>query len=184
MVLELLAPICEKKQHPQLWLFSTRSVLPCSRWACRQTLHQSFPSPVWLSLSLTDTGILLVPPGSTTKAGWRRTRGRPDGIPDWLSSIPPRPWCDLPSSLMPPRVEQGSFPRIFAKLGLLGKHPSFYASAHSWVQSWPLKKQRVIKGQTTTKMSLLSVTTPGHRTAKEVVEGWPARKGWFSSSCY
>ena len=109
-----------KKQHPQPWLFSTRSVLPCSRWACRQTLHQSFPSPVQLSLSLTDTGILLVPPGSTTKVGWRRTRGRPDGIPDWLSSIPPRPWFDLPSSLMPPRVEQGSFPRMFAKLGLLG----------------------------------------------------------------
>ena len=29
------------------------------------------------------------------------------------------------------------------------------------------------------KMSLLGVTTPVYVIAKEVVEGWPARKEWF-----
>ena len=46
-----------------------RSVPPCSRWGYRQTLLRSFPSLVGLSLSLTDAGILLVLPGSATKAG-------------------------------------------------------------------------------------------------------------------
>ena len=32
-----------------------------------------------LSLSLTDMGALLDPPGSTTEVGWRCTRDRPDG---------------------------------------------------------------------------------------------------------
>ena len=62
VVLELLAPICKrKKQHPQPWLLSTGDVPPCYRCGCRQTFHQSFPSLVRLSLSLSDAGILLVP---------------------------------------------------------------------------------------------------------------------------
>ena len=79
--LKLLAPICKRKKSDQRHL-STGGVPLCSRWGCRQTLHQSFPSLVGLSLSLTDTGAILVPPGSTTKMGWRCTRGIPDGIPD------------------------------------------------------------------------------------------------------
>ena len=78
--LELLAPICkkEKNQRP----LSTGGVPPCSRLGCRQTLHQSFSFLFELSLSLTDAGDLLIPPGSTTETGWRCTRDRPDGIPD------------------------------------------------------------------------------------------------------
>ena len=79
--LELLAPICKREKSDQSPL-STGVVPPCSRWGCRQTLHQSFSFPVGLSLSLTDTGNILIPPGSTTQMGWRCTRGRPDGIPD------------------------------------------------------------------------------------------------------
>ena len=55
---------------------------------------------------------------------------------------------------------------------------------HSWVQSWPQQKQWVIKGWTTIKKSLLSVTTPVSVIAKEVVEDQPANKKWFFSSSY
>ena len=57
----------EKKsdQHP----LSTAAVPPCSRWGCRQNLHQSFSFLVRLSLSFTDTGDILVPPHSTTEMG-------------------------------------------------------------------------------------------------------------------
>ena len=48
--LELLAPICKKGKRDQHHL-STRSIPPCSRWGCRQTFHQSFPSlPPYSSL--------------------------------------------------------------------------------------------------------------------------------------
>ena len=57
---------------------------PYSRWEWRQTFHQSFPSLARLSLSLTDAGALLIPSASTHKAGWRHTRGIPDGIPNWF----------------------------------------------------------------------------------------------------
>ena len=78
-------------------IFSTRGIPPCSRWGCRQSLHesfsflvllslslrhQSFSFLVWLSLSPTDTGTILVPPASTTEVGWRCIRCIPDGIPD------------------------------------------------------------------------------------------------------
>ena len=79
--LQLLAPICKTEKSEQRHL-STGGVSPCSRWGCRQILHQSFPSLVGLCLSLTDAVISLVPPGSTTKTGWRYTSSRPDGIPD------------------------------------------------------------------------------------------------------
>ena len=70
VVLNWLAPICKrKKQDPQLWLLCTGGIPPCSRWGYRQTFH--LPSLVGLGLSLTDIGTKLVPPGSTTKAGWR-----------------------------------------------------------------------------------------------------------------
>ena len=80
--LKLLAPICKRENKNDQCHLSTGGILPCPRWGCRQILHQSFPSPVGLSLSLTDAGNLLAPPSSTTEMGWRCTRGRPDGIPD------------------------------------------------------------------------------------------------------
>ena len=39
--LELLAPICKREKSDQRHL-STRSIPPCSRGGCRQTLYQSF----------------------------------------------------------------------------------------------------------------------------------------------
>ena len=41
--LELLAPICKREKSDQQHL-STRGIPLCSRWGCRQTFHQSFPS--------------------------------------------------------------------------------------------------------------------------------------------
>ena len=79
--LELLTPICKREKSDQYHL-STGGVPPCSRWGCRQTVHQSFSFLVRLSLSLTVSGATLVPPRSTTETGWGCTRGRPDGIPD------------------------------------------------------------------------------------------------------
>ena len=78
--LELLAPICKKEKSDQHHL-STRCIPPCSRWEYRQILHRSFSSLIRLSLSLTDAGTIVVPPGSTTEVGCRCTRGRPDGLP-------------------------------------------------------------------------------------------------------
>ena len=70
VVLELLAPsVREEKVTSTAVALSTRGIPPYSRWGCRQTLHQSFPSLVGLSRSLTDTGAILFPPGSTTKTG-------------------------------------------------------------------------------------------------------------------
>ena len=123
MVLELLPPICkrEKKQHPQPWLFSTRSALPCSRWGYRQTLHRSFPSlvcPLPTQVSC--------PSRSTTEVAWRRTRGRPDGIPDSCPVPYHQHLCLVfPFPLIPPRVEPSSFPRMFPKVGLLGEVSMF-----------------------------------------------------------
>ena len=114
-----------KKRHPQPWFFSTRGVLPCSRWGCMQTVPQRFPSLVRLCQSLTDAGISLVPLGSTTEAGWRCAGGRPDSIPGCCSSTPPKPLFDWPFPLMPSGVEQSSFPRMFPKLGLLGEASVF-----------------------------------------------------------
>ena len=79
--LELLAPICKREKSDQCHL-SAGGVSPCSRWGCRQTLHQSFSFLVGFSLSLTDIGNILIPPGSTTETGWGCTKGRSDGIPD------------------------------------------------------------------------------------------------------
>ena len=79
--LELLAPICKREKSDKRHL-STGGIPPCSRWGCRQTLHQSFPSLVRLSLSLINAGDLLIPPSSTNETGWKCTRSRPDGIPD------------------------------------------------------------------------------------------------------
>ena len=62
--LELLATICKREKSEQRPL-STGGIPPCSRWGCRQTFHQSSPSLVGLSLSLTNAGTILVPPGST-----------------------------------------------------------------------------------------------------------------------
>ena len=42
--LELLAPICKREKRDQ-GHFSTGGVPPCSRWGCRQTLHQKLFLP-------------------------------------------------------------------------------------------------------------------------------------------
>ena len=77
----MLAPICKRGKKRDQHHLSTGGVPHCSRWGCRQILHQSFSFLVGLNLSLTDAGAVLVPPGSTTETGWGCTRGRPDGIP-------------------------------------------------------------------------------------------------------
>ena len=77
---------------------------------CRQTLHWSFPSLVRPSLSLTNADVLLIHLCSITKAGWRCTRGRPDGIPIDFQFLTTKSF-DL--------LEW--FPRIFLKLRLWGE---------------------------------------------------------------
>ena len=61
--LELLAPICRREKRNK---HHTRGIPPCSREGCRQTLHQSFPFLVGLSLSLMTQGpylsLLVLPP--------------------------------------------------------------------------------------------------------------------------
>ena len=174
-----------KKQHPQSRLLSIQSVPPCSRWGCKQTFHQSFPSLVRLSLSLTDAGTLLVPCGSATEAGWRCTTGRPDGIPNWFSSIPTRPsiWF-FPFLWCLPGCKRAVSRNVSRARTVRGSIHCTCACTPPWVQSWPQWRWSVIKGWTTTKMSLLSVTTPVYVRAKEGVEDRPARKNWFLSSSY
>ena len=58
------------------------------------------------------------------------------------------------------------------------------ACEHAWVQSWPQQKQWVIKGWTTIKITIRSVTTPVSVIAKEVVQDGLANKKWFLSSSY
>ena len=84
VVLELLAPIYKKEKSIMYScsFLSPGGVPHCSRWGCSQNFHLSFPVLVGLSLSLTDAGALLSPPGSTTEVGWRCIRGRPNSIPD------------------------------------------------------------------------------------------------------
>ena len=141
VVLELIAPIYKREKSSIhscfFFFFPTRSALHCSRWGCRQTLHWSFPSLVRLSLSLTNAGILLISPSSTTKVGWRCTRGRPDSIPDWFSSIPQKPLFDLSFSLMLPRWSTVDFQNISQASIARGSLHLMCAHAHSWVQSWP-----------------------------------------------
>ena len=43
--LELLAPICQREKKATSTIFSTGGVPPCSRWGCRQTLHQKLFLP-------------------------------------------------------------------------------------------------------------------------------------------
>ena len=126
MVLELLVPICKRKKwHPQPQLLSTRGVPPCSSWGCRQIFHRSFPSLVRLNLSLTDAGTLLVPPSSTTEVGWKCTRGRPDVIPKWFISLPPRPLISFVLFLWCHPGCNSSFLEYFPSWDYQGKHPSY-----------------------------------------------------------
>ena len=86
--LEFLAPICKRKMWPApFFFFLTGGIPPCSRWVCRQTLHQKLSFLVGLSLSLTDAGAVLDPPGSTTEMGWRCTRVRPNSISTWCPAL-------------------------------------------------------------------------------------------------
>ena len=48
---------------------------------------KSFSFLVRLSLSLTEAGVILVPRGSTSKAGSGCSRGRPDGMPDRFPAL-------------------------------------------------------------------------------------------------
>ena len=73
MVLKWLAPICKRGKS--------------GIHSCGFFLPEAFLSALdggvdRISLSLTDTGAELVPPGSSTKVGRRYTRGRPDGASD------------------------------------------------------------------------------------------------------
>ena len=97
MVLELLAPICkrEKSGIHSHGFFPPKASFPALDGGVDR-LYQSFPSLVRISLSLTDVGILLVPPGSITEVGWRCPRVglmHPRLI---SSSLPPRHLFDLP----------------------------------------------------------------------------------------
>ena len=63
-------------------IFLPEASLPALDGGVDRLYTKSFSFPDGLSLSLTDAGVTLVPPGSTTEMGWGCTRGRPDGIPD------------------------------------------------------------------------------------------------------
>ena len=65
---------------------------------------------------------------------------------------------------------------MFPKLGLLGTASVLHVSTHIPECSPDLIRKDESWRQITTKMSLLSVTKPVYVIAKEVVEGWPARK--------
>ena len=45
--LKLLAPICKREKKRPAPFFSTGGVPPCSRWGCRQTLHQKLFLTGW-----------------------------------------------------------------------------------------------------------------------------------------
>ena len=55
-------------------IFLPEASLPALDGGVDRLYTQSFFFLVGLSLSLTDSGAILVPPGSTTEAGWRCTR--------------------------------------------------------------------------------------------------------------
>ena len=80
--LELLAPICKREKKATSAIFILEASFPALDGSVDRLYTKSFSFLVRLSLSLTDKGVLLVPPSSTTKKGWGCTRGRPDGIPD------------------------------------------------------------------------------------------------------
>ena len=79
--LELLASICKRGKKETSAIFLPEVSLPALDGGVDRLYTKSFSFLVRLSLSLTDTGAVLVPPGSTTKTGWGCTRGRPDSIP-------------------------------------------------------------------------------------------------------
>ena len=80
--LELLAPICKREKKVTSAIFLPEASLPALDGSVDRRYTKSFSFLVGLSLSLTDAGAVLVPPGSTTKMGWGCIRGRPDSIPD------------------------------------------------------------------------------------------------------
>ena len=79
--LELLAPICKREKKRPRPFFLPEAPLPALDGGVDRRYTKSFSFLVGLSLSLTDAGAVLVPPGSTTKMGWGCTRGRLDSIP-------------------------------------------------------------------------------------------------------
>ena len=79
--LELLAPICKREKKRPAPFFLPEASLPALDGGVDRHYTQSFSFLVGLSLSLTDAGAVLVPPGSTTEMGWGCTRGRLDSIP-------------------------------------------------------------------------------------------------------
>ena len=79
--LELLAPICKREKKRPAPFFLPEASLPALDGGVDRRYTKSFSFLVGLSLSLTDAGAVLVPPGSTTEMGWGCTRGRLDSIP-------------------------------------------------------------------------------------------------------
>ena len=67
--LELLAPICKRKKATSA-IFLPEASLPALDGGVDRRYTKSFSFLVGLSLSLTNAGTVLVPPGSTTKMGW------------------------------------------------------------------------------------------------------------------
>ena len=83
VVLELLAPICKREKSGiyRCGFFPPAASLPALDGGVDRRYTKSFSFLVGLSLSLTDAGAVLVPPGSTTEMRWGCTRGRLDSIP-------------------------------------------------------------------------------------------------------
>ena len=76
LVLDLLAPICKREKcgiHSH-GFFPPEVSLPALDGSVDRLSTKAFLSLARLSLSLTDTGDLSVPPGLPTKVGWRYTR--------------------------------------------------------------------------------------------------------------
>ena len=81
--LELLAPICNREKKATSGIFLPEASLPALDGGVDRLHTKIFSFLVGLSLPLTDAGVILIPPGSTTETGWGCITGRPDGIPDW-----------------------------------------------------------------------------------------------------
>ena len=73
MRLELLAPICKREKKRPAPFFLREASLPALDGGVDRHYTKSFSFLIGLSLSLTDTGAVRIPPGSTNKTGWRCT---------------------------------------------------------------------------------------------------------------
>ena len=74
----MLAPICKRAKSA---IFLQEVSVPALDGGVDRLYTKGFLL-VGLCLSLTNTGDILIPAGSTTETEWRCPRGRPDGILD------------------------------------------------------------------------------------------------------